>query len=38
MSEPLPQDPVAEEPQPDDQQQTPNEVIVAMLDDDEWED
>jgi hypothetical protein len=38
MSEPLPQDPVQGEPQLADEQQTPNEVIVAELDDDEWED
>ena len=38
MSELLPQDPMQDEPQPADEQQTPNEVVVADLDDDEWQD
>jgi hypothetical protein len=38
MSEPLPQEPEQEEPQPSDQQDTPDGMVVAELDDDEWQD
>jgi hypothetical protein len=38
MSEPLPQEPEQEKPQPSDQQDTPDGMVVAELDDDEWQD
>ena len=38
MSEPLPQEPTQDEEEQADGQQTPNEVVVAELDDDEWQD
>jgi hypothetical protein len=39
MSEPLPQDPEQDDsPQPSDQQETPDGMVVSELDDDEWQD